>query len=61
MLKVTEDWRCALDNNDLIGAVFIDLSKAFDSIDHAMLLAKLSAYGFDETALHWFTNYLLGC
>ena len=58
LLKVTEDCRCALDNDDLTGAVFIDLSKAFDSIDHAVVLAKLSAYGFDKTALHWFTNYL---
>ena len=60
LLKVTEDWRCALDNDDLTGAVFIDLNRAFDSIDHAVLLAKLSAYGFDKPVLHWFTDYLLG-
>ena len=49
LLKVTEDWKCALDNDDLTGAVFIDITKVFDYIDHAVLLTKLSAYqyGFD--------------
>ena len=42
----------------MVGAVFVDLSKAFDSLDHTLLLAKLSGYGFDDNSLRWFTNYL---
>ena len=38
--------------------MFIDLSKAFDSLNHSLLLAKLSGYGFDNNSLQWFTDYL---
>ena len=41
-----------------IGAVFIDLSKAFDTISHSVLLEKLSRYGIQEKELNWFTDYL---
>ena len=58
LLKVTEDWKLALDSDDLVGIVFVDLRKAFDSIDHSHLLAKLSAYGFDDVSLKWFQSYL---
>jgi len=54
LLKVTDDWKLALDIDNLVGIVFIDLCKAFDSIDHSLLLAKLLAYGFDDVSLRWF-------
>ena len=38
--------------------MFIDLSKAFDSLDHSLLLAKMSGYGFDNNSIQWFTDYL---
>ena len=42
----------------MTGAVFIDLSKAFDNLDHASLLSKLSIYGIKNRDLSWFSSYL---
>jgi len=58
LLKTIDDWRIALDNGNFVGTVMIDLSKAFDTIDHSILLGKLSAYGVKGTELAWFTDYL---
>jgi len=47
-----------LDNDEIPLSVFIDLSKAFDTLDHKILLHKLQFYGFDNISLLWFQNYL---
>ena len=60
LLKLTEEWRKHLDNNQIVGAVLMDLSKAFDCIPHELLIAKLSAYGFDTKTLKFFLSYLKG-
>ena len=60
LLKLTEEWRKHLDNNQIVGAVLMDLSKAFDCIPHELLIAKLAAYGFDKKTLKFLLSYLKG-
>ena len=60
LLKMTGDWRNSIDNKEAVAAVAVDLSKAFDAINHSLLLAKLKAYGFSPHALELMSTYLLG-
>ena len=48
----------ALDKEENMSAIFMDLSKAFDTINHNLLLAKLKAYGFSKQALSFMCSYL---
>ena len=58
LLKMVEDWRLSLDNREAVATLAIDLSKAFDSVCHGLLIAKLRAYGFTDQALELMSNYL---
>ena len=58
LLRLLENWRTHLCNNDIIGTVICDLSKAFDTLPHYLLIAKLDAYGFSDSALKLVFNYL---
>ena len=58
LLKMTKDWRRSLDNRESAMAVAVDLSKAFDSINQNLLLAKLKAYGLSQSALSLMSSYL---
>ena len=60
LLKTVDDWRLSLSRNEVVGAVFVDLSKAFDSISHELLLQKLDHYGIRGTPLEWFRSFLTG-
>ena len=58
LIRLVEEWKSKLDNDFLVGSVFMDLSKAFDSIPHELIIAKLHAYGFDENASVLIQSYL---
>ena len=58
LLKLVEDWRLSLGNREAVATLAIDLSKAFDSVCHGLLLAKLRAYGFTDQALELTSNNL---
>ena len=53
-----DDIRKNVDKGQLVGAVFVDLSKAFDTISHSKLLTKLPSYGIDGKERTWFEDYL---
>ena len=46
------------DKGKLTGAIFVDLSKAFDTVSHSVLLSKLPSYGIMNTEFQWLTDYL---
>ena len=48
----------SIDKNDMCLSVFLDISKAFDTINHEILMSKLVHYGVRGTALNWFNSYL---
>ena len=53
-----DEWKKALDRNQAVGMILMDLSKAFDAIPHNLLIAKMYAYGFSENACKFLLNYL---
>ena len=58
LISLTEHIRDSLDQNKLACGIFIDLQKAFDTVDHNILLDKLAYYGIRGVANDWFRSYL---
>ena len=58
LLHVTECWRDAIDGSMFTAAAFLDISKAFDRVNHDILLSKLACYGVMDDSLVWFASYL---
>ena len=58
LIRLLEEWRQYLDNNNVVGGVFMDLSKAFDRGPHDLLIAKLAAYSADKNLLMYLHFYL---
>ena len=58
LIKMQEKWKHLLDNGYNIGVLFMDLSKAFDVLNHSLLLAKLDAYGFSLKSTAFIQSYL---
>jgi len=54
----TDSIRQYVDSGRLVGAIYVDLSKAFDTLSHSRLLSKLTTYGIMDSNLAWFTVYL---
>ena len=57
MVLIDKLTKC-LENGDIITGVFLDFSKAFDTVNHKILLSKLDHYGIRGTAYSWFESYL---
>ena len=58
LLRMIESWKVRLNNGSKVGVIIMDLSKAFDSLNHELLLAKLKAYGLDSNSVTFMKNYL---
>ena len=56
-MSLTERWKKILDEKGFAGAVLMDLSKAFDALNHEVLIAKLSTYGFNNESLKLIRSY----
>ena len=57
-IHMFDNIRESVDSGKLVGAVFIDLSKAFDTVSHSTLLEKLPQYGIEGIEYAWFKDYL---
>uniref|UniRef100_A0A8C7DY33 Reverse transcriptase domain-containing protein n=1 Tax=Oncorhynchus kisutch TaxID=8019 RepID=A0A8C7DY33_ONCKI len=56
-LKILNDIITSIHKRKYCGAVFIDLAKAFDSVNHHILIGRFNSLGFSNDCLTWFTNY----
>ena len=57
--KLTDSWYTFLDQGQIIGCVALDLSRAFDSVPHDVLLKKLAIYFCNDGKVNWFRSYLI--
>ena len=58
LTKMVDNWFTAMNNNEIVGTVLLDLSKAFDLVNHQILNQKLTAYMFSHSFQRWFGSYL---
>ena len=58
LIALLEKWKISLDKGGFAGAILMDLSKAFDCLNHDLLIAKLSAYGFSKKSITLIRSYL---
>ena len=58
LIQMCDNWFKDMDNGELTGVVFLDICKAFDSINNSILLDKMKMFGISGLELSWFTSYL---
>ena len=58
LIQMCDDWSDNMDKGKLTCVVFLDIRKAFDSVDHAILLEKVQFYEVADRELMWFKSYL---
>ena len=60
LLQMMDVWLEAFDEDEVTAVIMVDLSAAFDVVDHCILLDKLKAYGFEMKEVLWIQSYLTG-
>ena len=60
LIQMYDGWLQAVESGELAGVCMLDMSAAFDLVDHDLLIQKLGLYGFDESILGWTQSYLSG-
>ena len=60
LIQMYDQWMQEMEENKLVGIMMIDLSAAFDMVDHKLLLKKLELFGLEEGVIQWMTSYLSG-
>ena len=58
LVRMISQWLEAINKGSLMGVVMVDFRKAFDLVDHEILLQKLKVYKLSESSLSWFSSYL---
>ena len=59
MLNITEHWKMALDSGKIVGILLIDFKKAFDSVNHTILMSKIQGVGLAGEVYEWLDDYLI--
>jgi len=55
LIKIIDDWLSAINETKIAGSLILDFTKAFDLVDHSLLIHKLKLYNIDTS---WFSSYL---
>ena len=57
-MRLVEDWKKSREKGEFVALVTVDISKAFDSLSHLLLIKKLQAYGLDNRSFSFLLGYL---